>query len=220
VQLYVQNPPCRYLRPAKELRAFAKTVLQPGERRDITLTLNDRSFSIYDEKIKQFVMPSGTYAVVAAASIADCRLSAELTVKGTSYERDDTAGLACYFTRGGTRLSVTHEQFRTLYGRETSSFDTITKGSFTVQNSLEQLAACSLLGKIIKWTAVHGVYLMFRGKKRTDPEVKMMICGISEGTIDSVVCQSRGLVPYRFAEAVVLDANGHLFKALKKIFWR
>lgn len=220
VQLYVQNPPCNYLRAEKELRAFAKVFLQPGEQRQIELTLDDRSFSVYDEKNRQFIMPSGTYAILAAASIADCRLSAEIIVWGTEYDRDDRADLGSYFIRNGTHLQATHEQFRILYGKETSTFDVLKKGSFTVQNSLQQLASRSLLGKTVKWIAVHSVYLMFRKTSRSDPEVIMMINGILEGTIDSVICQSKGLVPYRIAEAVVLSANGHPLQSFKKLLWR
>ncbi|HAH61573.1 MAG TPA: glycosyl hydrolase [Treponema sp.] len=220
VQLYVQNPPCNYLRAEKELRAFTKIFLQPGEHRQIELTLGDRNFSVYDEKSRKFVMPSGTYAVLAAASVADCRLSAELIVQGTEYDRDDRTELGSYFIRNGTHLQATHEQFRILYGKETSTFDVLKKGSFTVQNSLEQLASRSLLGKIVKWIAVHSVYLMFKKTSRCDPEIVMMINGILEGTIDSVVCQSKGLVPYRIAEAVVLSANGHPFQSFKKLLWR
>jgi len=61
---------------------------------------------------------------------------------------------------------------------------------------------------------------MFRKRRRDDPEILMMISGILEGTVDSVVCQSKGIVPYRIAEAVVLSANGHPFKAFKKLVWR
>lgn len=46
VQLYVQNPTCNALRPEKELRAFCKVRLQPGESRAVTLHLNERSFSV------------------------------------------------------------------------------------------------------------------------------------------------------------------------------
>jgi beta-glucosidase len=220
VQLYVQNPPCSCLRAEKELRAFAKMYLEPGEQRRIDLTLDERSFSLYDKKEKKFIMPSGTYTILASASIADCRLKAELTVRGTEYECDDRASLSCYFRRDGSHLEVTEEQFRILYGRETSSFDVLKKGTFTVQNSLQQLADYSHLAGIVKWAAVHGVYLMFRKRRRNDPEILMMINGILEGTVDSVVCQSKGIVPYRIAEAVVLSANGHPFKAFKKLVWR
>ena len=54
VQLYVAPPeggrsrPGGRFRPVKELRAFAKVWLDPGERTTVSLELNERSFAYYD----------------------------------------------------------------------------------------------------------------------------------------------------------------------------
>jgi beta-glucosidase len=48
VQCYVEHVDPRLARPPKELKAFAKVRLAPGERRDVELTLDDRSFSYWD----------------------------------------------------------------------------------------------------------------------------------------------------------------------------
>ena len=49
VQIYVQNPEGNYLRPLKELHGFEKVLIEPGEQKEITINLDERSFSIYDE---------------------------------------------------------------------------------------------------------------------------------------------------------------------------
>jgi beta-glucosidase len=48
VQCYVAPPPSRLDRPAKELRAFAKVWLAPGEEGTARLTLDDRAFAYWD----------------------------------------------------------------------------------------------------------------------------------------------------------------------------
>jgi beta-glucosidase len=49
VQLYVAPPgDSRLVRPPKELRAFAKVALAPGETRTVRLTLDVRSFACWD----------------------------------------------------------------------------------------------------------------------------------------------------------------------------
>ena len=48
VQLYVQDVKSSVARPLKELKAFQKVFLQPGETKVVTLTLNDRAFQFYD----------------------------------------------------------------------------------------------------------------------------------------------------------------------------
>jgi beta-glucosidase len=48
VQCYVAPPPSKVVRPAKELKAFAKVHLAPGETQHVSLTLDDRSFAHWD----------------------------------------------------------------------------------------------------------------------------------------------------------------------------
>ncbi len=47
-ELYVGDPHASVPRPLKELKAFTKTELKPGETKRLTLTLNRRAFSFYD----------------------------------------------------------------------------------------------------------------------------------------------------------------------------
>ena len=47
VQLYVAAPAALVHRPPKELKAFAKVVLDPGETETVRLVLDDRSFAYW-----------------------------------------------------------------------------------------------------------------------------------------------------------------------------
>ena len=48
VQLYVAPESARLARPPKELKAFAKVRLAPGESRTVELVLDDRAFAYWD----------------------------------------------------------------------------------------------------------------------------------------------------------------------------
>ena len=48
VQLYVEPPPGELVRPPRELRAFAKVSLAPGESATVELELGDRAFACWD----------------------------------------------------------------------------------------------------------------------------------------------------------------------------
>ena len=61
VQLYLADKKSTLPRPAKELKAFRKVFLQPGERREVTLTLDKRSLSFYDDRIQQWVAEPGEF---------------------------------------------------------------------------------------------------------------------------------------------------------------
>lgn len=217
VQIYVGNPDCNYLRPSKELRGFTKVSLGPGEIKDVCITLNKRSFSIYDADNGEFIVPSGTYTIMAASSLKDIRLSADITVQGVNYDPDMRAILSDYFNHDKGTFSISKEQFAVLYKRPLSDFDHTKKGDFTIYNSLETLAKHSLLGRLVVKYAKHYVASMFKGKPSNDPEVMMFGRGFMEGTLDSVICQSQGAVPYSVGEAIVLSANGHHYHAIKKL---
>ena len=88
-QLYVRNPDCNYLRPIKELRGFQKIHLKKGEEKQVKILLTERSFSIYDEERKSFIVPSGRYGILIGASSTDIRLQTDLPVIGINYKRDD-----------------------------------------------------------------------------------------------------------------------------------
>ena len=68
VQLYVVPPASQIERPAKELRAFAKLHLAPGETADATMTLSARAFSYFDTERNAFVAERGRYQLIVATS--------------------------------------------------------------------------------------------------------------------------------------------------------
>jgi len=70
VQLYVAPPASRIDRPAKELRAFSKLHLAPGESAEATMTLSARAFCHFDAARNAFVAEQGRYRLIAAASSA------------------------------------------------------------------------------------------------------------------------------------------------------
>lgn len=74
VQLYVKAPAGGLEKPAKELKAFAKTkLLQPGESEVVTLSWNLMDMASFNEKSCSWELAKGTYQWMAAASSADVR---------------------------------------------------------------------------------------------------------------------------------------------------
>ena len=81
VQLYVAPKSPSAVRPAKELKAFAKVELGAGERKTVTLDLHARAFAYYETKAKQWTVEPGTYEICAGASATDIRLRAPLKLE-------------------------------------------------------------------------------------------------------------------------------------------
>ena len=61
VQCYVSDLECSVERPVKELKAFAKVNLAPGETKTVEMTVNNRGFAFYDVEAKAFVVEAGEF---------------------------------------------------------------------------------------------------------------------------------------------------------------
>ena len=69
VQLYISDKKASVDRPVKELKAFSKVYLQPGESRDVTMTIGRDALSFYDEATHGWVAEPGAFeALIATAS--------------------------------------------------------------------------------------------------------------------------------------------------------
>ncbi len=74
VQLYVGEDRPTLLRPQKELKAFQKVLIQPGETQSVTLRLTpSEDFAFYDESSRSWQANRGTYTLYIGASSGDIR---------------------------------------------------------------------------------------------------------------------------------------------------
>ncbi len=81
VQVYVRDVQSSLVRPPKELKAFAKIALQPGERRQVSFSLGQEALAFYDDARKAWVVEPGEFEVLVGASSRDIRLSGKFQIK-------------------------------------------------------------------------------------------------------------------------------------------
>ena len=69
VQLYIRDIKSSVDRPVKELKGFKKVFLQPGESKEVSITINKDALSFYDEKTQSWKAEAGEFeALVGNAS--------------------------------------------------------------------------------------------------------------------------------------------------------
>ena len=78
-QLYVTDPASAG-EPPRQLKGFAKVSLRPGQTKHVTLTLDQRAFSIWDTTAQRWTTVPGRYTVSVGDSSRDLPLSAPVTV--------------------------------------------------------------------------------------------------------------------------------------------
>ncbi len=84
VQLYVRNGETDIGRPIRELKGYTKVALNPGEKKEVTFTLDKRSFAYYNVQAKDWVVPTGVYGIEIGKSSREIALSADVKVNSTA----------------------------------------------------------------------------------------------------------------------------------------
>ena len=87
VQVYVRRPDTAG--PLRELKAFKRVHLQPGERQTITFSLHTDLFATYDEATQQFVLKPGAFEVMAGSSSQNLPLGHAFEIVGQPVEIGD-----------------------------------------------------------------------------------------------------------------------------------
>ncbi len=82
VQLYLRDVQASVSRPEKELKAFAKVALAPGEVQTVVFTLDEEALAFYDPRLKRWVAEPGLFEVLVGGSSRDTmELAAQFELK-------------------------------------------------------------------------------------------------------------------------------------------
>ena len=81
VQLYVDNAQGDNRRPVKELRAFTKIWLEPGEEKKISFVLGKEAFACYDKRVESWQVPEGKYGIELGFSSDSCLQKVMVEIK-------------------------------------------------------------------------------------------------------------------------------------------
>jgi beta-glucosidase len=80
-ELYVCDPSAKADRPERELKGFEKVRLAAGETKHVTLWLDARSFSYWDDGRHNWAIDPGKFVIRVGDSSENTPLSAEITLQ-------------------------------------------------------------------------------------------------------------------------------------------
>ena len=81
VQLYVSDPKCSLPRPEKELKGFQKAYLQPGEQKNVRITIGKSALSFYDDRTQQWTAEPGDFVAQIGFSVNDIKSKLKFRLK-------------------------------------------------------------------------------------------------------------------------------------------
>jgi len=77
---YVGNSSFGFARPEKWLIGFKKVMLEAGESKEVVFDIDERAYTVFDEKVNDYRIIGGDYRISAAASSRDIRTSVTVSV--------------------------------------------------------------------------------------------------------------------------------------------
>ena len=202
VQLYIRAPQDGLHRPLRELKGFQKVFLQSGESRTVTFPLTERSFAVWQDGWK---IPAGKYTVCIGGLTASIEKSGEtLPIPawqgGSWYER-------CTGKPNQT-------DWEAMLGR-TYTPPMLKKGSFTMENTVEEMKDYSFIMKIMYKATEHVIAKGNGGKiDYENPNFRMQMASSAGGPLRSM--QISGGMKGGVLPGMLEMANGHFFRGL----WR
>ena len=80
-QVYISATENAVFRPSKELKGFCKVELQPGESKEVEISLTNEDFAFWNPKTHAWQVEEGTYEVKVGGSSSDLPLNAAVCVQ-------------------------------------------------------------------------------------------------------------------------------------------
>lgn len=80
-ELYVKSEFSAVSRPEKELAAFKKITLAPGEKKSVKISLDYRAFAYYSVPQKKYYCENGEYKILIGSSSDDIRLCGSVNIE-------------------------------------------------------------------------------------------------------------------------------------------
>jgi beta-glucosidase len=81
-ELYLRQMVAQPLRPIKELKGFQKVMLQPGETKTITFTIDKEKLAFYNEQLERITQP-GEFRLMIGSASDDIRLQDSFSLTGS-----------------------------------------------------------------------------------------------------------------------------------------
>jgi beta-glucosidase len=86
-ELYIHQDNPSLPRPLKELKGFEKIFLKPGEKRTVSIPLDQRAFAFYDPSQNGWVSETGNFEILVGGSSRDIRLQDTFHLAQTAVEK-------------------------------------------------------------------------------------------------------------------------------------
>ncbi len=212
VQLYVSLPDSKVIRPARELKGFARIHLEVGEEKTVTIPFNEYTFRYFNAATDKFEIEGGVYDILIAASVEDIRLQGRMEVKGTDAPAPNhMKELECY--RTCDVHDVSDDAFVSLLGRPIPQKNWDCSRLLEMNDTIRQMVyaknpICRLVPKILG-------SMINKALANGKPDLNMLF--IYNIPFRGMGKMMGGMVTMDMADDIRFIANGHFFRGIGRL---
>jgi beta-glucosidase len=213
VQLYVKPPLSDIYKPVRELKGYAKVFLTPGEFKEVSFSLDMRSFAYYNVGISDWHVSTGKYTIEIGASSRDIRLNDEVEVISTKDAQvpDYTESAPAYYAMTAEVLDIPKEQFESVLGHAVPLAPP--NRPYTINSTINDIQTC-FIGRILTWLLMKKVR-QITDIAKDDENLELMIKEmLYDMPLRSLCLMTGGMFSMTQVEGLVVMMNNRFFKGL------
>ena len=209
-QLYVSAKCNGVYRPIKELKGFQKVFLKSGEKRKVTIRLDDKAFRYFNRKTGRFEVEGGEYDILVGASVADIRLSGTVCVAGMDAVPPYNSARLPNYGKGSIK-DVSDIEFKELLGYEIP--DGHWKGTLDINDAICQMYYAK--SRIARFAYKILTNKLKKTEAKGTPDLNLLF--IYNMPFRGIAKMTGGMVTMEMAEGILEAVNGHLWKGFRQI---
>lgn len=207
-QLYISRPGAEVFSPARELKGFARVFLKAGEKKEVTITLDDKAFRYWNVKTNRWEIEGGTYTIAVGASCEDIHLSAAVKIAGTNAPKPYESSLVPNYEKGAA-AQISDEEFEVLLGRKLPDGTSKINRNMTIG---ELNHGRSPLGWIA-WSIL--TILLHASKRKGRPDLNLLF--IYNMPLRALAKMTNGMVSMGMVDGIVMEIKGYWFIGIAKV---
>lgn len=215
-QLYVKDMNPTIFKADKELKGFSKVFLKKGETKQVTLSLNKRSFAYYSTQLSDWIVSSGDYQILVGSSSRTILLQETVNVTSSNKYFKESLNkeiLHPYFNIQHAKY-ITNDAYMSLLGFQVPSNLPAKRGEMTMNSTIGDLQNC-IIGKIVVKFAPG---IIRKNVPNADYTTLLMIQqGMLEMPLRGLNGITSGLMDPKLLDGMLLFANKKRLTGLNKM---
>ena len=210
VQVYIGQENSSVPRPDKELKAYVKVFLAPGETQAVSMLLDYRAFAFWSTASDAWQVESDEYVINVGASVVDIRLMETVQINSGESIGERSPALASYFEPG--KLDFDDATFRALLEHDIPK--PLAIKPFQLNSTLHEIKS-NWLGRRVNKLAKAQIQKMLSGDSTpTEQELWLVEAIVSEMPLRTILSMSQGKMKPGLVYRLIHAMNNNWFKVI------